>query len=56
MPNVLRFPDRVKRPRACRGCGVALAKDAPPRHYACRRCFSYAQFRKAVESFRKVKP
>ena len=46
------FPaDRVKRTRACSGCGIMLKPETPAHHRNCPKCWSFGQYRKAVFAF-----
>lgn len=55
--TILRFPPQRRNPdRACTGCGSRFPKDAPTYWKFCSRCYGYGMFRKAVESFRAVRP
>ena len=54
---ILRFPTPRRKPdRACLGCGERFPKGAPTFWRYCSRCYGYGMFRKAVESFREVRP
>lgn len=56
MRKILQFPDRRTTDRCCRGCGERFPKNAPQFWIYCRQCYSYGQFRRAVEAFRAVRP
>ena len=54
--KVYQFPARqVTRPHFCAGCGERIPADKPGFWVYCSRCYGYGMFRKAVESFRKVR-
>lgn len=56
MQKILQFRPRRTTERACVGCGERFPKSAPHFWTYCRKCYSFASFRRAVETFRAVRP
>lgn len=55
--KLYQFPStRTMHPRVCAGCGERFPKNAPTHWRWCSRCYGYGMFRRAIESFRKVRP
>jgi len=55
MTKIFRL-DFHRKVRICAGCGERIPADKPAFWVYFSRCYGYAMFRKAVESFRKVRP